>query len=139
MPWSFCGGRSWSPRELSRGHVLLEHPSDITFRAAVYGMYSKLQRNLMLGYLGFVLLIMLVIHEGFSRASLTPIDLILYAPIPIGFGVFAIQNGWISTRYSAPIERQDSPVSFWFYVGFALLFGIGMFLWGVFDAIRSMR
>ena len=101
-------------------------------------MYSKIQRNLLLGYLAFVLVVNLAIHWGARGQSLTPIDLILYAPVPIGFGIFAIQNGWIATRYSAPIEREDSPVSFWFYVAFALLFGVGMFLWGVRDAIQLL-
>ena len=59
--------------------------------------------------------------------------------IPFGFGVFAIQNGWISARYSSPIDRDEAPVSFWFYVTCALLLGEGMFLWGVRDAVQSMH
>ena len=101
-------------------------------------MYSKKQRYLMLGYIAFVLII-LARHGGLSRHSPTPLDLMLYAPIPFGLGIFAIQNGWIGARYSAPIDREESPVSFWFYVGFALLFGTGMFLWGAREAIRSMH
>ena len=102
-------------------------------------MYSKTQRNLMLGYIAFVVMTILARHGGFNRDVSTPLDLILGAPIPLGFGVFAIQNGWISTRYSSPIDREESPVSFWFYVACALLFGAGMFLWGLRDTIRSLH
>ena len=99
-------------------------------------MYSKTQRNLMLGYIAFVVITIIARHGGFNGNNSTRLDLILGAPIPFGFGVFAIQNGWISTRYSSPIDREESPVSFWFYVACALLSGAGMFLWGVRDAIR---
>jgi hypothetical protein len=102
-------------------------------------VYSKTQRNLMLGYIAFMVLAILARHGGFDRHTSTPLDLILGAPIPCAFGVFAIQNGWISTRYSSPIDREESPVSFWFYVACALLLGAGMFLWGVRDAIQSMH
>ena len=102
-------------------------------------MYSKTQRNVMIGYMAFVVLTILARHGGFDRYTSTPLDLILGAPIPFGFGVFAIQNGWISARYSSPIDRDEAPVSFWFYVTCALLLGEGMFLWGVRDAVQSMR
>ena len=102
-------------------------------------MYSKTQRNLMLGYIAFAIVAMLVRHSGLDRHTSSPWDLILGAPIPFGFGVFAIQNGWISTRYAPPVDRDASPVSFWFYVGLALLLGAGMFLWGVYGAIHAVR
>ena len=102
-------------------------------------MYSKTQRNVMLGYIAFVVVTILASHGGFQRHTSSPLDLILGAPIPFGFGVFAIHNGWISSRYSAVIDREESPVTFWFYVAFALLLGAGMFLWGIRDAIQSMR
>ena len=73
-------------------------------------MYSKKQRSLMLGYMVFVALTILATHVGFNRHTSTPLDLILGAPIPFGFGVFAIQNGWISTRYSSPIGDRKSVV-----------------------------
>ena len=102
-------------------------------------MYSKTQRNLMIGYIIFVVVAILTRHGGFDRHTSTPLDLILGAPIPFAFGVFAIQNGWISTRYAAPVDRDKSPASFWFYVACALLFGAGMFLWGLHDALQSIR
>ena len=101
-------------------------------------MYSKTQRNLILGYIVFVLLTIVVRHNGLNRHTSTPLDLILGAPIPFFFGVFGIQNGWISTRFSSPIDREESPVSFWFYVACALLLGAGMFLWGVRATIQPM-
>lgn len=104
-----------------------------------YGMYSKTQRNLMVGYIAFAVLAMLVKHSGFDRHASSPLDLMLGAPIPFGFGVFAIQNGWISTRYSSPIDREVSPASFWFFVACALSLGTGMFVWGLYDAIHSVR
>ena len=84
-------------------------------------MYSKTQRKVMVGYIVFVIAAILVRHGGFDRHTATPLDLILGAPIPFGFGVFAIQNGWIGSRYSQAIDRDEAPVSFWFYVTFALL------------------
>ncbi|WP_354334743.1 hypothetical protein [Undibacterium sp. GrIS 1.2] len=101
-------------------------------------MYSKTQRNIMFGYIAFVILTILARHGGFGRHTSTPLDLILGAPIPFTFGVFAIQNGWISSRFST-VERNEAPVTFWFYVALALLLGAGMFLWGVRDALLSMR
>ena len=98
--------------------------------------YSKRQRNLMIGYIAFVVLTIIARHGEFDRHTSTPLDLILGAPIPFGFGVFAIQNGWISARYSSPIDRDEAPVSFWFYVACALGLGAGMFLWGVRGALQ---
>ena len=102
-------------------------------------MYSKVQRYVMIGYLIFVAISMWLRHRGIDRETSTPLDLILGAPIPFLFGVFAVHNGWISTRYSKPIYRDEAPVSFWFYTAFALLFGAGMFLLGVYEAIRSIQ
>lgn len=101
-------------------------------------MYSKTQRNLLIGYIAFVIVTILARHGGFDRHTSTPLDLILGAPIPFTFGVFAIQNGWISSRFST-IDRNEAPVTFWFYVALALLVGAGMFLWGVRDVLQSMR
>ena len=102
-------------------------------------MYSKTQRNLMIGHIVFVIVTILIRHGGLDRQTSTPLYLILGAPIPLGLGVFAIQNGWIGERYSKPIDRDDAPVSFWFYVALALGIGAGMFLWGVRDAIQAMH
>ncbi|MES2050013.1 MAG: hypothetical protein V4447_16555 [Pseudomonadota bacterium] len=104
-----------------------------------YTMYSKTQRNILIGYIAFVvvaILAILVMYGGFDRHSSTHLDLILGAPIPFAFGVFAIQNGWISSRFST-IDRGETPVAFWFYVALALLLGVGMFLWGVHDALQT--
>ncbi len=92
----------------------------------------------MIGYIGFAIVAILVLHHFIGRHTSSPIDLILGAPVPFGFGIFAIQNGWISTRYST-IDRDESPVSYWFYVTLALVVGAGMFVWGVFQALRSMH
>ena len=89
----------------------------------------------MIGYIVFVIVTILARHGGFDRHTSTPLDLILGAPIPFVFGVFAIQNGWINTRFSI-VDRDEAPVTFWFYVAFALLLGVGMFLWGMRDAIQ---
>lgn len=101
----------------------------------VRDMYSKTQRNVIIGYIVFAMVAILARHGGFDRHTSTPFDLILGAPIPFFFGVFALQNGWIRSRYST-IDRDEAPVTFWFYVAFALLLGVGMFLWGVRDAIQ---
>ena len=103
-----------------------------------YAMYSKTQRNIMIGYIVFVILTILARHGGFDRHSSTPLDLILGAPIPFTFGVFAIQNGWISSRLST-IDRDDAPRTCWFFGALALALGGGMFLWGVHDALLSMH
>lgn len=100
-------------------------------------MYSKTQRNILIGYIVFVIVTILLRHGGFERHTSTPLDLILGAPIPFAFGVFAIQNGWISSRFSS-VDRNESPVTFWFYVALALLLGAGMFLWGIHDALQAM-
>ena len=100
-------------------------------------MYSKAQRSVMFGYIAFGIVAILFLHRGGDRHTSSPLDLILGAPIPFGFGIFAIQNGWISARYST-IYRDKSPASYWFYVALALSIGIGMFLWGAFAELRSM-
>lgn len=102
-------------------------------------MYSKTQRKVMIGYLVYVVVTILARHGAVDRHTSTPLDLILGAPIPYGFGLFALQNGWISTRYGKTIDREEAPVSYWFYVTCALLLGAGMLLWGVRDAIRSIH
>ena len=89
----------------------------------------------MLGYIAFVIVILLARHGIFGRNASTSLGILLYAPIPFGIGVFAIQNGWIGARYSSPIYRDEAPVSYWFYVAFALLMGLGMFLWGIREAV----
>ncbi len=102
-------------------------------------LYTKPQRKLMIGYIIFAILMTLARHRGIERHTSTPLDLMLGSPIPFAFGVFAIQNGWISTRFTSPIERDDAPVSFWFYVALALGLGAGMFFWGVHDVIQAMH
>ena len=102
-------------------------------------MYSKTQRSVILGYIAFVILTILARHGGFHRQTSMPLDLILGAPIPFGFGVFAIQNGGISSRYSSTIDRYEAPVSFWFYVTCAFLIEVGMLVWGVHGAFQSMH
>ena len=124
---------SWKPISGKLDELVTSQSNGVT----VDGMYSKTQRNLMIGYLVFVIVMVLIRHGGFDRQTSTPLDLILGAPIPFGFGVFAIQNGWISTRYSSPIDRDEAPVSFWFYTACALMLGAGMFLWGIRDVIQS--
>lgn len=126
-------------RRLSGGRLAVSWLPQSFDNPPVNDMYSKTQRNVMIGYIAFVVLTIFARHGGFDRQTSTPLDLILGAPIPFGFGVFAIQNGWISTRYSSPIDRDEAPVSFWFYVACALLLGAGMFLWGVRDAVQLIR
>ena len=101
-------------------------------------MYSKGQRLAMIGYIAFAILVILIHHREIGRHMSSPFDLIVGAPIPFGFGIFAIQNGWISARYSS-VDRDESPVSCWFYVALALGIGSGMFIWGVFDALRPVH
>lgn len=93
----------------------------------------------MFGYLAFMAVSMWLKHYGQAVHISSPFDGILYAPVPFLFGVFAIQNGWISGRYSGPIYREEAPVSFWFWVIFALLIGMSMFLWGLREAFQSMH
>jgi hypothetical protein len=102
-------------------------------------MYSKNQRYVMFGYLAFMAVSMWLKHHGETVHISSPLDGILGAAVPLLFGVFAIQNGWIGARYAGPIYREEAPVSFWFWVVFALLFGAGMFLWGLRDAFHSIR
>jgi hypothetical protein len=98
-------------------------------------MYSRIQRFAMTGYIVFAIVALLFLHRGIGRHTSSPFDLILGAPIPFGFGIFAVQNGWISTRYSN-VDRNESPVSYWFYVTLALGIGAGMFIWGFYAALR---
>ena len=121
--------------KLASGKLAINSTID---KRSAHPMYSKTQRNLMIGYIAFVIVTILVRHGGVDRHTSTPLDLILGAPIPFGFGVFAIQNGRINTRYSN-VDREDSPVSYWFYVALALSVGVGMFLWGIRDTLRSMH
>ncbi len=92
----------------------------------------------MIGYCCFVIMAILMRPGGFERHTSTPLDLLLGAPIPFCLGVFAIQNGWISTRYSS-IDQEEAPISFWFYVTLSLLLGTGMLLFGIRGVIQSMR
>jgi hypothetical protein len=101
------------------------------------GMYSKTQRLVMFGYIALAIVALLLVHGGHNRHTSLPADLIIGAPIPFGFGVFAIQNGWINTRYSI-LDREESPVSYWFYVALALAVGAGMFTWGVWGVLRAV-
>ena len=98
-------------------------------------MYSKTQRLVLLGYGAFALVTILVLDNRLGRHISSPIYAVLCAPLPFGIGLCAIQNGWIGARYST-IYRDESPVSYWFYVALALAIGIGSFLWGAFDALR---
>lgn len=98
-------------------------------------MYSKTQRLVMLGYIALAPVTLLLVHGGHNRHASYPVDLIVGAPIPFGVGVIAIQNGWINTRYSN-VDREESPISYWFYVALALTVGAGMFTWGVLNALR---
>jgi len=66
-------------------------------------MYSKNQRYVMFGYLAFLAVSMWLKHHGETAYTSSPLDGILYAPVPVLFGVFAIQNGWISARVALPI------------------------------------
>ncbi len=101
-------------------------------------MYSKPQRLFMVGYIAFAVVMLLFLHSGVNRHTTYPFDAVIGAPVPFSFGVFAIQNGWVNTRYSR-IDRDESPVSYWFYVALALSLGAGLFFWGIVNAIRTMH
>jgi hypothetical protein len=76
-------------------------------------------------------------HHGKPWDSSSPLDLILGGPVPFLFGVFAIQNGWISGRYAGEIYREDAPVQFWLCVIIWIAVGTGMFLWGLREAFQT--
>jgi hypothetical protein len=68
-------------------------------------------------------------------ASMTPLAMLLTAPIVLGFAAHGVQNGYVRGRFSR-VERDDSPVTYWINIGFYLAFGLGMFCWGPRDAFR---
>lgn len=82
-------------------------------------MYGKSQRLVMLRYIAVAIVTLLPVHGGKNRNTSYSVDMIVGAPIPFGFGVFATQNGWINTRYSN-VDREESPVSYWLYVALHL-------------------
>ena len=101
-------------------------------------MYSKTQRQVMIGYLAFALVMLLFLHGVLHQNPTSRFDLILGAPLPLGLGVCAIENGAISARYGT-IYRDEAPVSFWFYATLALVLGVCEFLWGILVAVRGVH
>lgn len=93
-------------------------------------MFTKTQFKIVIGYALFVILFAHFKKHGLESGQMTPLSAILYAPIPLAFSVFGIQNGWVIGKFCV-IDRDESPISFWVLVAIGLVAGLGLFLWGL--------
>jgi hypothetical protein len=86
----------------------------------------KAQIKVLVGYCIFMLLMTQFLQrsDAFQRL-LTPFAALFGSFLPIAISVFAIKNGWAIGRVRM-IDRDDSPISYWFLV--ALGFSLGAFL-----------
>jgi hypothetical protein len=98
-------------------------------------MTDRAWRFLLFGYLApYLIAIGLEVHYR-HPASMTPLAMMLTAPIVLGFAAHGVQFGYVRGRFSR-VEREDSPVTFWINIGFYVAFGLGMFCWGLRDAFK---
>jgi hypothetical protein len=89
-------------------------------------MMPKGQAKFLVGYCIFMLLFtQLLQHSQRYQALLEPLAALLGSLLPICISVFAIKNGWALGRIR-PVDRDESPISFWLLVAMGL--GIGAYL-----------
>jgi len=89
-------------------------------------MMPKVQVKFLVGYCIFMLLFtQLLQHSHRYQALLKPLAALFCSLLPICILVIAIKNGWAMGRIH-PVDRDESPISFWLPV--AMGFGIGAYL-----------
>jgi hypothetical protein len=97
-------------------------------------MADKAWRNLAIAYLAFFFVAITIERHGMEglarRGPMSPLELILAAPLSWGYGFYAIQRGSVWWRLSST-ERSESPITFWSIVSFFLLFGVFLFSLGI--------
>ena len=98
-------------------------------------MTSKTWRYLAITYLALYVVAIAIERLGLKRGPMSPMDMILSAPILWGFALYGIQHGAVLGRYSW-IDRSESPATFWILVTFGFLSGLFLFCWGIRDALR---
>jgi hypothetical protein len=97
-------------------------------------MTGKTWRFLAIAYLAlYGVAIAFEIHHHRDRLSMSPMMMILTAPIAWGFAFHGVQNDYVRGRFSR-VERWDSPLTFWINIAFYLGFGLVLFYCGVRDA-----
>jgi hypothetical protein len=99
-------------------------------------MDSRTWRNLGLAYLAFFLVAIAIARHGLEglarRGPMSPLELILAAPMLFGYGIYAAATGSVLWRWSST-ERSENPVAFWCMVAFFVLFGVFLFSKGIHD------
>jgi hypothetical protein len=86
----------------------------------------KGQVKFLVGYCIFMLLFtQLLQHSQRYHALLEPLAALFGSFLPICISALAIKNGWAMGRIH-PVDRDESPISFWLLV--AMGFGIGAYL-----------
>jgi hypothetical protein len=98
-------------------------------------MTDRTWRFLLFGYLLPYLIAIGLERHYRHPASMTPMAMMITAPIVLGFAAHGVQNGYVRGRFSR-VEREDSPVTFWTNIGFYVAFGLVMFCWGLLDSIH---
>jgi len=89
-------------------------------------MLPKGQVKFLVGYCSFMLLCtQLIQYSHRYQALLEPLAALFGSLLPICISALAIRNGWAMGRIH-PVDRDDSPSSFWLLV--AMGFGIGTYL-----------
>ena len=89
-------------------------------------MMPKGQVKFLVGYCIFMLLFtQLLKHSHRYQAFLEPLAALFGSVLPICISALAIKNGWAMGRIH-PVDRDESPISFWLLV--AMGFGIGAYL-----------
>jgi hypothetical protein len=98
-------------------------------------MTSKTWRYLATTYLVVYVVAIAIERHGLERGPMSPMDMILSAPILWGFAVHGIQQGSLPGRYSW-VDRPETPFAFWIIVTCGFLYGLFLFCWGIRDALR---
>jgi hypothetical protein len=89
-------------------------------------MMPKGQVKFLVGYCIFMLLFtQLLQHSNRYQALLEPLAALFGSVLPICISALAIKNGWAMGRIH-PVDRDESPISFWLLV--VMGFGIGAYL-----------
>ena len=101
-------------------------------------MMPKGQVKFLVGYCIFMLLFtQLLQHSHRYQALLEPLAALFGSALPICISALAIKNGWAMGRIH-PVDRDESPISFWLLV--AMGFGIGAYAiyWGIVGLVALM-
>jgi hypothetical protein len=74
-------------------------------------------------------------RHGLKRGPMSPMELMLLAPIFWGLTVYCVQFGYVRGRFSR-VERSDSPFTFWLNILFIAGVGFVSFGWGLHDSLN---